>query len=278
VSDGHGPTRFYRLRLSPSGHPGRLTPLPIAALMQPLTGLALSRDGRQLAVSLFPPGRFNTGARIKIWSTATGAERDWLWPGAGIIYSPGTIFSQYTARSLSWTADGSRLLFHVTPGVGGAQARLLDATSPGGNLRAASQRIPIPSNELSNRGPIPPFNIIEPLLITGDGTRVVGPTARPLPRKPGKPGHPAPMLEDTISEFPVQAGPPVRVPYRQKFGYDTDPAVFWVNQTGSVMIILRPAAKFTRGGTGLLGVLTPDGFTPFPAAVQRTFAHDQPGW
>jgi hypothetical protein len=86
------------------------------------------------------------------------------------------------------------------------------------------------------------------------------------------------MLEDTIREFPVRADQPVQVAYRQKFSYDTDLLVFWVNQAGTAMIIFRPAAKFTGDGGGTLGVLTPDGFTPFPAAVQRVFPGHQPDW
>jgi hypothetical protein len=86
------------------------------------------------------------------------------------------------------------------------------------------------------------------------------------------------MLDETISEFPARAGQPVRVVYRQKFTYDTDPAVFWVNQTGTAMIIYRPAARYVNGLGGAVGVLTPDGFTPFPAAVQRFFPRRQPDW
>ena len=86
------------------------------------------------------------------------------------------------------------------------------------------------------------------------------------------------MLGETISEFPVRAGQPVRTVYRQKFRYDTDPSVFWVNQTGSAMIIFRPSVRPTTGLSGALGVLTPDGFTPFPAAVQHLVSRYQPDW
>ena len=278
--DSNGPTQLYLLRLSPSGHPGPLTPLPIGTQTRKITGLALSRDGRQLAMSLEPPGRLRTGATIRVFSLATGTGRDWVWPGHALIGNNGVSLGEFGARSLSWTADGSRLLFQVVTGHSirsqSAQIRLLDTTGPGGNLRIASQPLPIPSNELGPYGRRTAVIIHAPLLITGDGTRAVAPTSRALRQRPGHPNDP--MLDETISEFPARAGQPVRVVYRQKFTYDTDPAVFWVNQTGTAMIIYRPAARYVNGLGGAFGVLTPDGFTPFPAAVQRFFPRRQPDW
>src|SRR5215475_8185041 len=46
------PVKFYRLALGRSGHPGRLVPLPIPPETVTITDLALSPDGRKLAVSL----------------------------------------------------------------------------------------------------------------------------------------------------------------------------------------------------------------------------------
>lgn len=277
--DGNGPTRFYLLRLSPSGHPGLLTPLPIGAQTREITGLALSRDGRQLAIGLDPPGRRHTGTTIRICSLATGAGRDWTWPGRAFVGSNVLFIGESAARSLSWTADGTRLLFQVNTGHGpgrSAQIRLLDATGPGGSLRTSSRRLALPASELGPYGKPAPVTVHGPLLVTGDGTRAVAPASRVLERRPGHPDDP--MLAETISEFPVAAGEPVRSVYRQKFAYDTDPAVFWVNQTGSTLIIYRPAARFADGPGGAFGVLTADGFTPFPAAVQRLLRHLQPGW
>jgi hypothetical protein len=279
VASGAGPTRLYLLKLSPSGRPGPLIPLPIGTQAREITGLALSRDGRQLAMGLDPPGGQHTGATIRICSLATGAGRDWVWPGTGFVGSNYLEIGEFAARTLSWTADGSRLLFQVNTGRGTSQRtqiRLLDATGPGGDLRTSSQRLSVPSNELGHYGKPAPVTIHPPLLVTGDGTRAVAPTSRVLERRPGHPDDP--MLAETISEFPVAAGQPVRAVYRQNFTYDTDPAVFWVNDTGSTLIIFRPAATFTKGLGGAFGVLTPDGFTPFPAAVQHRLLSLQPDW
>jgi len=70
----------------------------------------------------------------------------------------------------------------------------------------------------------------------------------------------------------------VRAVYRQKVVHDTGPAVFWVNQTGTVMIIFRPGPRYATGLERMVGVLTPGGFTPFPAAVQRFFPRHQATW
>ncbi len=277
--ESDGPTRFYLLRLSLSGRPGSLTPLPIATQTREITGLALSRDGRQLAVSLDPPGSLQTGAAIRVYSLATGDVRDWVWPGRALIGNngrqPGRVRGQVAVL------DGRRFPAAV-PGPHRPRPEPDRPDPPARhhrarrNLRAASQRLPIPSNELGPYGRPAPVSIHEPLLITGDGTRAVAPTSRVLKRRPGHPDDP--MLDETISEFPVRACQPVRPVYRQKFTYDTDPAVFWVNQTGTAMIIYRPAARYANGLGGALGVLTPDGFTPFPAAVQHLFLRHQPDW
>jgi hypothetical protein len=278
-------TRFYRLLLSTSGHPGPLIPLPIATQPRQLSGLALSRDGRQLAVALGPSGSRRASGVIKIYSLATGAERDWAWPGASWAGDASTqpgLVDESAARYLSWTADGSRLLFRINTGHGrnrSAQIRLLDTTAPGSNLRTSSQLIHIPASELGPYGSPAPVSVPGPLLITGDGTRAMGATARVLQRpRQARDTGPAPVLDSTITGFPVGAGQPVRIALRQTLAHDAGPEVLWVNQAGTAMIIFRPAAKLAPGIDGALGALTPDGFTPFPAAVQRFYPAYQPDW
>src|SRR5436190_4663902 len=103
-----GPVRFYRLALDRSGHPGHLAPLPIPPEAAALPGLALSPDGSKLAVSL-PPVHGQVGSKIQVFSLATGARREWVWPGHGTI-SVGA----GGGGSNSWEADNRTLLFEVT--------------------------------------------------------------------------------------------------------------------------------------------------------------------
>jgi len=263
-----GPVRFYRLILDRSGHPGRLAALPIPPEMAAITGLALSPDGRKLAVALLPVhGR--TGPKIQVFSVATGAGREWVWPGTGWIGQIG--ITLIASGELSWKADNRTLLFEHTTRTGPAliaQLRLLDTAAPAGSLLAASTRVPIPSAQL---GPATqgskkvPFRIPVMPLMTGDGTKLVALTfyqAAP-PKK----------LGFTITEFSVRTGKPVQVLHRQRAASDADsPAVQWVNTSGTAMIALRtmPGQNSYPGGSAY-GVQTPTTFTPLPPSTQRVF-------
>jgi len=272
-----GPTRFYRLVLSPSGQPARLTRLPITVQTRALSGLALSADGRQLAVSLYPRGNRRNGGTIQIFSLATGAERDWTWPGPGCVcgYQNNGIPTEYDARSMSWTADGRRLLFQVQQGFGDlqvSQVRLLDTASPGGDLRAASTVIPIPAADLDNTARQAPINIDGPMLITGDGTLVVGAAHRRLAPSSA-------IRHNSIAEFSVRTGKLVRVLGEQEIAYFIETGLLWVNQDGTVAIISRPRPRQAASlvSQSVLGVQTLTGFTALPAPIQQRYRL-QPDW
>ena len=278
-----GPTRFYLLTLSPSGHPGQLKRLPIPAQTPDITGLALSPDGTKLAVAVAPAGN---RPRIEVFGLTTGAEHDWAWPAAGVLGWTAPGFSnEFLARSLSWTADSRTLLFLERSGSGNrqiAQARLLDTTATGRDLRASSQRIPIPSAELYRWGQAhqPPFAISGPLVVTGDGSKVIGVTTRMLPHAAGHPHHPAPFLEDTISVFSVRTGKIVQVLHRQQLSYDNGSGVLFVDQPGTAIIAAEPLSRPGKSGLNdlVIGIQTPATFTPLPPAVQRAAVRSQPAW
>jgi hypothetical protein len=173
-----GPARLYKLVLSRSGRPGRLTPLPVPPITGSIDGFALSPDGSKLAMSLQPtnrPGRPGPappprGARLLVVNLATGAERDWVLPGIGWIGG-----TKPDPQTVSWADDSRTLLFEVHLGIGGpiARLRLLDTTAPSGSLTAASKAVPIPSADISGHVEHPPLNLGEPLLLAGDGTKIV---------------------------------------------------------------------------------------------------------
>jgi hypothetical protein len=261
-----GPLRFYRLVLDRSGHPGRLTALPVPPETAIITGLALSHDASKLAVALLPAhGRF--GPKIQVFSLATGAGREWVWPGTGSI---GQITLGVSSGQMSWGANNRTLLFEETTSFPWTpQLRLLDTAAPGGSLRAASTRVPISSAELGAHGSNaknPPFRISGTPLMTADGTKLVATTfyqAAP-PKK----------LGFTITEFSVRTGKPVGVLYRLRADSDgNSPAVYWVNTSGTAMIAVRtlPGHNSRVGGT-VFGVQTRTTFTPLPPGTQRLFA------
>jgi hypothetical protein len=261
----HGPTRFYRLHLSPSGHPGRLVPLPVPAETETLSGLAVSPDGSELAVSTLGSAR-RTGSKIQVFSLATGAGRQWVWLGHGYI-GPITIGVGF-GGALSWEANNRTLLFEETTSTRTGwtqQLRLLDTAAPGGSLLAASTHVPIPSSELGGHpvDPNAPFRITSIPLLTGDGTKLAALTYRSLP--------PPKVFDFMISELSVRTGKPVRLLYEQRTGFENNsPGLFWVNSTGTAMIVDRPPPGQGPNASGtVFGIQTPATFIPLPAKVQR---------
>ena len=173
---GIGPARFYRLVLNGSGRPGRLAPLPVPPQPEIVNGFAVSADGSKLALSILP--RTAGRSTIKVFTLATGAERDWVWRGSGFVG-----WDKPDSKSLSWEADNRNLLFqqHTYTGSGStlagtAGAWLLDTAAPAGSLRAASTLVPLPSRALSgtDQGGLQVTGV---MLVTGDGARIVAPTA-----------------------------------------------------------------------------------------------------
>jgi hypothetical protein len=251
------PVRFYRLVLGRSGHPGRLAALPIPPQTATITGLALSPDGSKLAVSLLGPAHAQTGSKIQVFSLATGARQEWVWPGNG---TTGQISLDVgSSGSNSWEADNRTLLFEVTTRARNGwtgQLRLLDTATPGGSLQASSTRIPIPGTELGWQHNNAKHRIIGIPLITGDGTKLVAPFFHS--------SAPPKVFGFTITEFSVHTGKPIRVLYQRRT--DTEAAstgVWWVNTHGTAMIVARGP---------VFGVQTPTTFTPLPPSTQRLFA------
>lgn len=246
-----GPLKFYRLHLSRSGHPGPLAALPIPPTTGTIAGFSLSPDGSQLAVTLLPGKQ--AGARIQVFSLATGAEREWVWPGQGTV---GEVTIDVDGGSNSWEADNRTLLFQVTTRIGNrmpGQLRLLDTAAPAGSLEAASTLIPVPSGDVGWQYTNAKHRIIGIPLITADGSKLIAPFFHLFP-KPRAFGF-------TITEFSVRTGKPVQVLYQRRTGHEENSTgVSWVNASGTAAIVSR----------GLVfGVQTATSFTPLPPRVQR---------
>jgi len=260
------PVSFYRLTLDRSGHPGRLIPLPIPPETVTVTGLALSPDGSKLAVSLLPVHGQN-GAKIQVFSLATGAGLEWVWPGRGTI---GEIsIGVAGGSSNAWEADNRTLMFQVTtrtrtgsPG----QLRLLDTAAPAGSLLASSTLIPVPSAYVGWQHDNATHRIIGVPLITGDGTKLVASFFHL--------SAPPKVFGFTITVFSVRTGKPVQVLYQRRSRSEAAATgVLWVNKSGTAMIAVKGS---------VFGVQTPTTFTPLPRRTQRLFASHRlifrPAW
>lgn len=131
------PCLFYLLKLGPAGQVGSPAELPMSLTAgTTLRGLALSPDGRRLAVATQPTGVAAVPS-LTVYTVDDGAAHTWTapQPGATIGVEPDD------ARALSWTADGRGLAFDwITNGTTLA-LRLLDVGASRADLLAASRQV-----------------------------------------------------------------------------------------------------------------------------------------
>lgn len=174
VQGGQAPTkigldlRLFRFAISAAGKPGHLTELAPAPMRNETTeGIALSPDGKLLAVSLQNDSSPDPVGAIQVLNLATGTIRTWTAP-ARSVYIPGPP---------SW-ADGSRViaftwLRSTQSGLMSAPRgiRLLDINAPGDNLVAGTVIVP--------RGVVAAGSLVS-ALITPDGRDVIVVTWRDL--------------------------------------------------------------------------------------------------
>jgi hypothetical protein len=276
---------FYLFRLGASGRPGPLTRLSTTVPKgERLTGLALSPDGRKLALAVQPGSAMET--QVMVFTLATGAVRGWT--GDGIIG-----FTSDDARSLSWTADGRTLAFDWEGNGNGlhAGAWLLNLAARGSDLLADSRQVmstvgtgwyayapltgatanPTPISSSSSSliliGVAPVCQ--EDSIITPDGSAVIcaaiaGETT-PARNNKGQPLRVERGAETEFREYPVTKGAVARLLGHWTFSHVGALAVdvLWSNASGSVLIGVIPDA-----GNGRVGVISGNAFTPLagPAA------------
>src|SRR5262249_7211872 len=120
---------FYEVRLSHAGTHATVTRLPIPEDTAPIGYIAVSPDGRKLAISTYVrQGNAGDIQNLVVAATSTGAERRWHTPARDARGSMGI---------MAWLADGKTLAFNwigpaqVSPSTG---LRLLDTSAPGNNL------------------------------------------------------------------------------------------------------------------------------------------------
>ena len=125
---------LFQLTVSPGGQPGRLGQLNFDSRGGPVTGAALSPDGKMLALSLvheFPAGPLY--GSVEVINVASGATRTWTgqsvpgyWPGIPSWSSDGTVVVPW------WHSTSQSMIPAEITGI-----RQLDAAAPGGSLAAA---------------------------------------------------------------------------------------------------------------------------------------------
>jgi Tol biopolymer transport system component len=262
------PTKFFLLHIGAGGHTTRLTALPIPRQPGGASGIALSPDGSKLAVALRDASV--GGPAIQVFDVATGSEQVWTWPGGG----PVTNNAGDEGEVLSWAADNRTLAFQqwVTGEI--IHLRLLDTTTPGGSLQAASRLVLRWPGDGATwhyvHGKISNVLFGFSAIITPDGSKIVAAT-EDLTKHP---------LSSALAftEFSAATGKVVKVLGRWPIpglypGQTQD--VLWTNSSGSTLIVLahkpgvptKDPRSINSAGYGIeFGVLHGNQFTPLPGA------------
>jgi hypothetical protein len=257
VQGGQAPTkigldlRLFRFAISAAGKPGHLTELAPAPMRNETTeGIALSPDGKLLAVSLQNDSSPDAVGAIQVLNLATGAIRTWTAP-ARSVYIPGPP---------SW-ADGSRViaftwLRSTQSGLMSAPRgiRLLDTAAPGDNLVAGTVIVP--------RGVVAAGSIVS-ALITPDGRDVIVVTWRDL--TPRASTH---TIVVQFAELQASTGRLVRLLRTERARYDQVSVVTVEDSLGVLSLGSQGRYALVQGVKfGWLDVGGPDPgrFTPLPA-------------
>ena len=137
-------TTWYRLRIAPgTAHPAQLTELPVKPLVAHVSGLALSPDGRQLAV-MWRTATTQTNAvtYLAIYSMASGTVlHTWITKGDNV----NAIGGGANGEALSWVDGDQSINFRWTVFTKGAHpsytstVRRIDVTAAGSDLLADSR-------------------------------------------------------------------------------------------------------------------------------------------
>jgi Tol biopolymer transport system component len=214
-------------------------------------GIALSPDGKLLAVSLMRDSPGNSAPTIQVLNLATGATRTWTAPTRNYPYLVGPPSWVDGSRVIAFTwlnADQSGLMA-APRGI-----RLLDITAPGDNLVAGKLIVP--------SGVVAAGSIVS-ALITPDGRDLIVVTWRDL--TPQASTH---TVVVQFAELQASTGRLVRLLRTQTERYDE---VHVVTVEGSLGVLsLGPQGRYAlvQGVTfGWLDLGGPDPgrFTPLPA-------------
>ncbi len=257
VQGGQAPTktgldlRLFRFAISAAGKPGHLTELAPAPMRNETTeGIALSPDGKLLAVSLQNDSSPDAVGAVQVLNLATGAIRTWTAP-ARSVYIPGPPSWADGSRviAFSWLRSTQSGLMAAPRGI-----RLLDTAAPGGNLVAGTVIVP--------RGVVAAGSLVS-ALITPDGRDVIVVTWRDL-----TPRASAHTVVVQFAELQASTGRLVRLLRTQTERYDFTHVVTVEDSLG--VLSMSPQGRYALvQGTqfGWLDVRGPDPgrFTPLPA-------------
>jgi hypothetical protein len=261
-------TTFYLLRLTPgAAHPAQLAELPIKGIVAHVNGLALSPDGRELAVMYrFATTDTNASTHLLIYSMSSGAELA-VWNTAGP--NDNALGGDPNSQGLSWINGDRSVDFRwiatgpSARGPGTLQVRAVDVTPGGHDLLSDSRLVlPVPSPVLQGSYVSDPCSR---WLATSDGRTIVcGST--------GGNGttFACPAVPPSFVSYSTVTGKPLQVLYRYQGQCVNGQALLqWINPSGSQAIGFILMDKVVNGKNtsvpSLFGVAVGFRFTPLAA-------------
>jgi len=269
--------RFYQVRIGSSGQvsPLRLLPVPALPSGTYLDGLALTPDGRKLAVASQAAGPGGV-PEIQVDTLATGARRVWTWPGG----QPVRESTGGTGSAVSWAADDRTLAFQRLVG-SQIQVRLLDTAAPGSSL--AASRVAVSRywdgsvNSRFRHGRAVNDIMMFGTLLTPDGSKIVCATDTETQR---------PQTDElAFTEFSARTGKVVAQLGRWRITghWPTEiQEVLWTNADGSTLLVVAHQPGVTvdsQGGFPIqFGVLRGNRYTPLPGAPNPDKLDVWPAW
>lgn len=262
-------TTWYLLRLTPgAAHPAALTKLPIKPVAAHVNGLALSPDGRELAVMYrTPTSPANGVATLTVYSMSSGAAHGiWhtSWPNSGFIASDGN------GAGLSWTGGGRGVDFRwITASRRSTSGkvkvvvtvRALEVTSGGHDLMADSRPVVQLPQSVSKTTTF--INPCAQSLAARDGTVVCGTDGGR--KQPGAAACPA--ASPSFVSYSAATGKPLKVLGRYQGQCLVGVAeVLWTDPTGSHVIgLFFLDTKDKKEGGYPFGIVGGGHFTRLPA-------------
>jgi hypothetical protein len=197
-----------------------------------LAGLALSPDGRELAIADQAGGR-HPRAQLTTYSLATGQVN--VWKAAGLI------FNGYAG--LSWSSAGPLAFNRIGAGTKASGVWLLNTATGGGELFADS-RLAVAGDQPAG------FGQAWDGMLTTNGKQV----AMPVMRAVGE------VYTYEFRVFSAVTGKLLHVllPRTSRRPNGQVPQIAWTSATGNVLVVYPPIGETT------FGVLRGNQFTPIP--------------
>jgi hypothetical protein len=289
-------TTWYLLRLTPgAAHPARLAKLPMKPLAVHVNGLALSPDGRELAVMYrTATTATNASTHLLVYSMSSGAVLD-AWStnapnnnelggnanSAGLSWVSGD-----HGLSFGWISPVSRIVSvrvngttkKVSVNVGQLTLRRLDVTPAGHDLLADSRLVlTVPPGAVQD-GHSTQSCVTS--LAASDGSAIVCSSTGG-----NAPAAACPALPPSFVSYSTATGKPLQVLYKYQGQCVNGQALLaWTNSSGSQAIGFILLVKVVNGkntpAPTLLGVVGGGRFTPLPApalVVSSGAAYNQGG-